>query len=41
VVVGDTPRDAEAAREAGVRSILFGPDVADMAGVVTALRALG
>ena len=41
VVVGDTPRDAEAAREAGVRSILFGPDVADMASVVAALRALG
>ena len=40
VVVGDTPRDAEAAREAAVRSILFGPDVADMAGVVAALRAL-
>jgi phosphoglycolate phosphatase-like HAD superfamily hydrolase len=41
VVVGDTPRDGEAAREAGVRSILFGPDIADMAGAVAALRALG
>ena len=40
VAVGDTPRDGEAAREAGVRSILFGPDVDDMAGVVAALRAL-
>jgi phosphoglycolate phosphatase-like HAD superfamily hydrolase len=40
VVVGDTPRDAEAALDAGVRSIVFGPDVADMAGVVAALRAV-
>ena len=40
VAVGDTPRDGEAAREAGIRSILFGPDVEDMAGVVAALRPL-